>query len=233
MCQELCCCLNSLQRNRADTRKEQEISLAGKLGSVQSGARVILVDQLKEWVWFYPFSSNIFIEFQSLLESVSASSPWRRSRWKSKPVCTDFLPGALKQLHEDFFYYFWPLPPHPPLIRHSVSHQRSPAPLNAPWFGICSNLKPLSSKGHMPCLPFGGCLRLPPGKHFLGALWGLLCLIYPSKTTMEDPLSLICSTRRQHTRSVPPWAGLVPSERYKLFHCRYIPAISIPMVRRL
>lgn len=37
----------------------------------------------------------------------------------------------------------------------SYQHTHSSTPLNAFWFWICSNLEPLSSKGHMPCLSFG------------------------------------------------------------------------------
>lgn len=72
------------------------------------------------------------------------------------------------------------------LICRSVSYQytRSLSPLDTPWFRICSNLKPLSSKGHMPCLSFGVALDCLPVSTFWGALWGLLCLICATWDTM-------------------------------------------------
>lgn len=52
---------------------------------------------------------------------------------------------------------------------------------------------------------FWGCLRLPPGKHFLGSSVGIalfdLCYLDYNGAAEEDPLSLISSTRRQHTPS--------------------------------
>lgn len=49
------------------------------------------------------------------------------------------------------------------------------------------------------------CLRLPPGKHFLGSSMGIavfdLCYLDYNGAAEEDPLSLISSTHRQHTPS--------------------------------
>lgn len=46
-------------------------------------------------------------------------------------------------------------------------------------------------------------LGLPPGKHFLGSSVGIalfdLCYLDYNGAAEEDPLSLISSTRRQHT----------------------------------
>lgn len=115
----------------------------------------------------------------------------------------------------------------------SVPHQ---PPLNAPWFGICSNLTPLSSKGHMPCLSFGAAWDCLPVSSFLGSSVGIalfdLCYLDYNGAAEEDPLALISSTRRQHT-PVSPRAGLMPSEKYNLFHSGSIPAISTPIVQCL
>lgn len=91
-----------------------------------------------------------------------------------------------------------------PLSVISVPHQ---PPLNAPWFRMCSNLKPLSSKGHMPCLSFGAAWDCLPVSSFWGALWGLLCLIYATWTTME------LQRRIPSLWSLPHAGSILPSPR--------------------
>lgn len=140
--------------------------------------------------------SIIFIEFQSVLENISASSPWRRCWSISKQVYAHFLLCTLKKL-QDFSFS---------LICHSVSNQHtfSSTPLHAPWLGICCNIKLLSSKGHMHPLVWG-CIRLLPVKHFLGSCVGIavfdLCYLDYNGAAEEDPLLLISSKHQQHTPS--------------------------------
>ena len=83
---------------------------------------------------------------------------------------------------------------------------------------------------------FRGCLRLPPGKHFLGssvgiALFDLCYLDYNGAAEEDPPLSDLFHTPAAY--SVSLWAGLMPSEKYNPFHSGSIPAISTSVVQCL
>lgn len=59
------------------------------------------------------------------------------------------------------------------------------------------------------------------------AVFDLCYLDYNGAAEEDPPLSDLFYTPAAH--SVSQWAGLMPSEKYNLFHSRSIPAISIPI----